>query len=107
MSGFCEELEFISEREFLAFVVEDEADALNDFVVVLLNKVLGAEVALIVQVGASSASQVLQKVLSQTVDQTHNILSLPHLLHNHVSLANLYVVVFPRLVVVLPLFDSF
>lgn len=75
------EVELLVEAQLRALIVVYELDAANNFVVVLLYKLLRANIGHTVQSDVANASQVLHKVLPEAMHETICILGLSELLH--------------------------
>jgi hypothetical protein len=86
-----------------ALIIIDELYALNDLVVKLLYESLRTEVALIVEVVRSNATDVLDKVLPQALSQPANIFGLSQTLKSLVAELDAFVVVQSGLIDHLPL----
>ena len=63
MTGFCKEFQFLTHIKSCPLVVVNKLDALNDFIMKLLDQSLSPKVALIVELMTSNATEILCQVL--------------------------------------------
>ena len=78
---FGEEFELPLQTELRLVAVVDHLGALDDFVVILLDKMLRSEVANVVEARVADPAKILDQVLAQAVHQPVHVLALSELTH--------------------------
>lgn len=71
-----EKVKLLCKAQLRALVVVYELYAANDFIVVLLNELLGADIGHTVKSDVADTSQVLQEILPQAMDKSVDIFRL-------------------------------
>lgn len=81
VSCLLEELKFVVETDFSAFVVVNSSNALNYLVLILFNPLFGAEVAHVVELRVSNSVNVLFEVATEEAYDAFDVFILPQLSH--------------------------